>query len=299
MVQDLPELFNKYYQYLEVQRGLAPNTILAYQRDLWNFQLYFQKHAGVDSLDDLGVHFVRDYLAFLTEQGYAKTSIARSLAAIKGFFGYLARQELIAKDPTLSVRSPRQGKYLPQVLSVDETFGLLESIPDGTPLDIRDRAIFEVFYATGIRLSELTSLNLAMLPQELFYLKVFGKGKKERIVPLGDAAIFALRDYLARSRPSLVKSGEEALFVNARGGRLSPRGVQYLLDKRIQEIALAKRISPHALRHSFATHMLDGGADLRVVQELLGHVSLSTTQIYTQVSRNRLKSVYNQAHPRA
>jgi len=294
----MEQLMDRYLQYLRVQRNLSENTLKAYQRDLAAFSAfvgqYWQKR-----LTEVDRHLIRDYLAALHRKGCKTASIAQHLAALRSFYGFLKRFGHIEADPTQAVRIPKQGKHLPQVLSVDETDLLLSSIDVTTPLGMRDRAIFELLYATGIRLSELVGLDVDRVDLEMGYVRVYGKGRKERIVPIGEYAAEALRVYLAHARPQLCKPDQTALFVNHQGCRLSQRGVQYLLDKHIHQCAIAKQISPHSLRHSFATHLLDAGADLRVVQELLGHVSLSTTQIYTRISQSKLKSVYNRAHPRA
>ncbi|MDI9418583.1 MAG: tyrosine recombinase XerC [Firmicutes bacterium] len=294
----MKQLLDRYFQYLRVQRNLSDNTLMAYQRDLTAFSdfvsQYWQK-----CLTEVDRHLIRDYLAVLHRKGLKSTSVARNLAALRSFYGFLKRFGYIKADPTQSIRIPKQGKRLPQILTVDETDLLLSSIDPSTPLGMRDRAIFELLYATGIRLSELVGLNVDGVDLDMGYVRVYGKGRRERIVPLGEYAVAAIGSYLAEARPQLCKSGENALFVNHRGRRLTPRGVQYLLNKHIDQCAISKMISPHSLRHSFATHLIDAGADLRVVQELLGHVNLSTTQIYTRISQSKLKSVYNRAHPRA
>ncbi|HOB08397.1 MAG TPA: tyrosine recombinase XerC [Limnochordia bacterium] len=294
----MEKLVDRYLQYLRVQRNLSENTLKAYQRDLAAFSDFVRQY-WERQLTEVDRHLIRDYLAVLHRKGCKAASIAQNLAALRSFYGYLKRFGHIETDPTQAVRIPKQGKHLPQVLSVDEADLLLSSIDTSTHLGMRDRAIFELLYATGIRLSELVGLDVDGVDLDMGFVRVYGKGRKERIVPIGEYAADALRIYLAQARPRLCKPDETALFVNHRGERLSQRGVQYLLDKRIQQCAIAKQVSPHSLRHSFATHLLDAGADLRVVQELLGHVNLSTTQIYTRISQSKLKSVYNRAHPRA
>ncbi|NLM69814.1 MAG: tyrosine recombinase XerC [Firmicutes bacterium] len=292
------QVIEHYFQYLRVQRNLSENTLKAYKRDLKAFSDFISEYWQID-LTEVDRHLIRDYLAVLHRKGYKNSSIAQQLAALRSFYQYLAKFGHIKSNPTQAIRVPKQNKRLPQVLSVDEADVLLSSIDTTTPLGLRDRAVFELLYAAGIRLSELTALDVERVDLQLEFVRVLGKGRKERIVPIGEYAVQALSDYLADGRPLLAKPGESALFVNSRGGRLTPRGVQYLLSKHIEQTAINKKISPHSLRHSFATHLLDAGADLRAVQELLGHANLSTTQIYTRISQSKLKSVYNQAHPRA
>lgn len=294
----MDQVLSDYLQYLRVQRNLSENTLKAYERDLSAFLEFVTEFWQLD-FREVDRHLIRDYLAALRRRGYKSSSAAQQLAALRSFYQYLTQFGHIKSNPTLAVKVPKQEKRLPQVLSVGEAHVLLESIDPSTPLGLRDRAVFELLYAAGIRLSELTALDVDKVDLKFQYVRVFGKGRKERIVPIGEYAVEALSAYLKDGRPQLAKPDETALFVNYRGERLSQRGVQYLLDKHIERTAIAKNISPHSLRHSFATHLLDAGADLRVVQELLGHVSLSTTQVYTRISQSKLKSVYNKAHPRA
>ena len=288
-----------YMQYLAVQKNASPATVDAYARDLHHFAQVMESWS-VHSIQSIDGHVLRDYAAMLHRRGYARSSMARHLSALRGFFSYLHERHVIPSNPSRGLRGPKQTKSLPQVLSVDEVQAILTGIQGREPLDLRDAALIELLYATGIRLSEIVSLTVDAIPlggEDWF--RVMGKGRKERIVLAGDPCIRALKRYASEGRPALAKNDEPALFLNHRGGRLTGRGVQYVLDKRLQQMANQRHISPHTLRHSFATHLLDGGADLRTIQELLGHAGLSTTQIYTKVSGARLRSVYNQAHPRA
>ncbi len=288
-----------FLQFLAIQKNASADTLDAYRRDLQHFSAVMSAWS-IASLDEIDGHILRDYAAMLHRRGYARSTTARHLSALRGFFGYLHERHLIGSNPAAGLRSPKQAKHLPQVLSVDEVRRLLQSTVGDRPADLRDRAILELFYAGGLRLSELVALDYSVVPQGgQDWLRVLGKGRKERIVLLGEPALTSLRQYLTEGRPQLATADEPALFVNQRGSRLTPRGVQYLVNQRLRQAALLKHMSPHTLRHSFATHLLDGGADLRTIQELLGHVGLSTTQIYTRVSSARLRSVYNQAHPRA
>jgi len=294
-----------YLSYLRAQRNLAPTTIASYENDLkhfldfaWEQMVLLGKEPHLKEIDK---YLVRDYLAFLTREGYARSSLARRLASIRGFSEYLYRNNLIEYDFALSVRTPKQQKSIPEVLTMDEIHSFFsENVPGQSPaLQSRNRAIFEVLYASGIRVAELVGLDVQDLDPSTGFLRVLGKGSKERIVPLGDYALDSIEEYYQNYRPQLVQGDEKALFVNARGERLTARGVQYILSQYTSHLQIHKNISPHTFRHTFATHLLDNGADLRSIQELLGHSSLSTTQIYTKVSTSHLKSVYNRAHPRA
>ncbi len=295
----MEEYVQTFLQYLRSQRNASPATIDAYGRDLLHFWEVMEAW-GIRALRDIDRLILRDYAAMLHRKGYARSTIARQLSALRSFYSFLQKHHMLTENPSTGLRTPKQSQMLPQILSVDDIRDLIASVSGSKPLDYRDRAILELFYAAGLRLSELTALDQRDFPRDTDpWLRVYGKGGRERIVPLTPASMAAVHSYLQSGRPALADADETALFVNHRGRRLSNRGVQYLLKQRLQKAAMTARISPHSLRHSFATHLLDGGADLRSIQELLGHVGLSTTQIYTRVSRARLKSVYNQAHPRA
>lgn len=300
----MPELA-AYLSYLQVQRNLAAATLTAYGRDLRMFlEFSFQQLELLQrpqKLAEIDRYLVRDYLAYLTRSGYSRSSLARQLASVRGFSRYLFQKRLVDHDFALNVRTPRQPKTIPHVLNEGEIESFLtEQLPGKSPaLQARNQAIFEVLYASGIRLMELVGLDLDDLDTSNQYLRVLGKGSKERIVPLGEHALESLDIYLHTHRLQLTDGEQPALFVNARGGRISPRGVQYILEQYARHLKIHKNVSPHTFRHTFATHLLQQGADLRSIQELLGHASLSTTQIYTKVSSAHLKSVYNRAHPRA
>lgn len=295
-----------YLRYLKIERNLSPATLSAYERDLNNF-LHFsfeqlQLLARPEIITEIDKYLVRDYLAFLTRAEYAKASVSRHLAAIKGFSQYLFLEGKVQSDFAAMVRTPKSQNTIPEILTMDEIvkfFG--QDVPGKSPaLQSRNRAIFELLYATGIRVAELVSLDLADFDQTSQLLHVLGKGNKERIVPLGEHALNSVLTYYHDYRPSLVQdSKEKALFVNARGRRITSRGIQYILEQYAMHLEIHKQVTPHTFRHTFATHLLDHGADLRSIQELLGHSSLSSTQIYTKVSTSHLKSVYNRAHPRA
>jgi len=246
------------------------------------------------------IYVVRAYLAALTKDR-KKSSIGRKLAALKGFFRYLVTMGQVEKDPLLLIRSPKQEKPLPAFLSVDDVFHLLDGITIKGALDIRDRAILEFFYSTGVRVSELVGLNWADVDFQLGIVRVLGKGSKERIVPVGETSLQTLRDYSMelRKKWNLPCKGETAVFLNNRGKRITTRSVARVVEKHLKQSGIAVKIGPHGLRHSFATHLLNSGADLRVIQELLGHASLSTTQRYTHLNLDQLTAVYDKAHPRA
>ncbi|NLW17628.1 MAG: site-specific tyrosine recombinase XerD [Firmicutes bacterium] len=295
----MEQQIEEYLAYLSVERGLAPNTLDAYGRDLRAYARFLQKH-NVNSFRDAEKDAVRAYLEELQNMGRASSTISRNLAAIKSFYQFLLAENLIEKDPTAHLESPKVEKRLPRVLNLNEVEALLNQPTLENPHSIRDKAMLEVIYATGLRVSELISLDLTDINLEAGYLRCLGKGDKERIVPLGSVAIKYLELYLQVARHELVRrSGETALFVNHHGRRLTRQGFWKILKRYAQEAGIDVNITPHTLRHSFATHLLENGADLRSVQEMLGHADISTTQIYTHVTRNRLKEVYRKSHPRA
>jgi len=285
---------------------VSAHTLRSYLSDLAQFRRFLIDRelclAGKKSVEvrKVDIHVVRAYLAALTKDR-KKSSIGRKLAALKGFFRYLVATHQIDKDPLLLINSPKQEKPLPKFLSVDDVFQLLGNIKLKSALDIRDRAILEVFYSTGIRVSELVGLNWSDVDFELGIVRVLGKGSKERIVPIGKMALDALRDYSieVRKKWNLPCKGENAVFLNNRGGRITTRSVARLVEKHLKEVGIPVKVSPHGLRHTFATHLLNSGADLRVIQEMLGHASLSTTQRYTHLNLDQLTAVYDKAHPRA
>jgi len=294
----------EYLRHLELDVNLSPATLDAYRRDLEQFWRFVTEQCELlgrplqaASIDK---HLLRDYLTYLNMNGYSRASIARILASIRGFSKFLVRTGILSADFARGIKTPRQAKKLPPVMSVDEVDTLLETETNEDPvLALRNRAMFELLYATGVRVAELVNLDVDDVDFQHGFVRVFGKGRKERIVPCHAAALRHVERYLARRQELTGLGRERALFVNARGTRLSTRGVQFILEQMAEKAGLPKDISPHTFRHSFATHLLDGGADLRSVQEMLGHSNLSATQIYTRISRSRLKSVYNRAHPRA
>jgi integrase/recombinase XerC len=297
MVGMMQGLFKKYIDYLQVERNASPYTVRNYTDALMKFFDYL-KGRGITSLKDVNKQTLRDYLSYLVEQGYAKSSIARRLSAIRSFYRYLMREEMIAVSPAATTVSPRLDKRLPSFLTVEEAKRLIESPDLSKPQGRRDRALMEMLYASGLRISELVSLDVEQVNLATNEIRVWGKGDKERVVLIGGAAHRTLTDYLERGRPELLgKKKSDALFVNRYGGRLTARRIQKILDKYARNIS--KKVHPHMLRHTFATHLLDGGADLKVVQELLGHTDLSSTQIYTHVTQSRARKIYLSAHPLA
>ena len=294
----------KFRRYLISEKNASPYTVKNYLGDLTVFFEFVCINKGIAlnnfDLCNLDHLTVRAFLGKLLNDGYAKKTVARKLASIKALYKYLTREGIVINNPLVNILSPKADKKLPKFLYPQEIEKLLNAPETSIPKGIRDRAAFEVLYASGMRVSELVSLNIGDIELELGYAKVIGKGDKERIVPLGKFAINAIQEYLLRSRPLIVKTtSEKALFLNLRGRRITDRGIRDILDKYAFEISLQTKISPHTLRHTFATHLLDGGADLRAVQEFLGHIRLSTTQIYTHITKGRLKGVYDKAHPRA
>ncbi|MCG3176232.1 MAG: Tyrosine recombinase XerC [Candidatus Omnitrophica bacterium] len=284
----------RFLRYLKVEKNYSAHTCSAYEQDLRHFHGALRTAPAAVSTDQL-----RGYLAQLKNAGLSKRTMARRMACLRTFYRYLVREELVDKNPMTRLRSPKLERSLPTVLSEAEALKLLEA-PARDPEGLRDRAILETLYSTGMRVSELTGLNTDTVDLIGGVCRVMGKGSKERLCHLGSAASRALRDYLA-VREAAPK--ERALFVsrspNGLGGRLTPRSVRRILDRYVRAVCQRTGITPHTLRHSFATHLLDRGADLRSVQELLGHENLSTTQIYTHVSTQRLKEAYDKAHPRA
>ncbi len=296
---DMNELLEQFLTHLRVTRNASPYTIKNYSNDIGQF-LDYCRTKGVGSLEQVDRSLLRGYLAELDAVGYVKASIARRVAELRSFGDFLVREGVLERNTFRTVSAPRVPKRLPHYLTVAEVEALL-AVPDtSTPRGLRDRAIIEVLYAAGLRVSELVGLNVADVDLHQALVHVVGKGGKERIGLLGRPAVQALRAYLKVGRPALLgQRPTNALWLNHRGGRLTTRGVALILSRAGKQAGIRTPVSPHILRHSFATHLLDGGADLRIVQELLGHANLATTQIYTHVSQSRAREVYMRAHPRA
>ena len=291
---------------VSAEKGFSPHTCRAYRKDLEEFSTYVDEATrgelqsktkpDIHDVDDL---VIRSYLGVLHKK-HEKTTIARKLSALRSFFRFLVKRGVISTNPAESVLTPKRGRPVPNYLPVDEAFRLLDGVKGDSLLALRNRAILETLYSTGVRVGELVGMDVGNVGFDEGFVRVLGKGNKERLTPVGKRALCCIRAYLDHRRRGRTKCdiNREPLFLNRRGGRLSARSVARLLEKVIRQLGLMRPITPHGLRHSFATHMLDAGADLRVLQELLGHASLTTTQRYTHVSIDRLMQVYDKAHPR-
>jgi tyrosine recombinase XerC len=291
----MDRLIEKFLRYLEIEKNSSSHTVLNYKIDLAEFSKFLQDKPIAD-VDYLAL---RKYLAHLKEINLNNRTISRKLSCLRSFYKFLFREGLIKNNPVVMLSSPKQEKILPKFLTEEETVKLIEAPATDTVLGLRDRAIFEALYSTGMRVSELVSLNIDNIDFIGSTVKVLGKGKKERLLPIGDRALEAINQYLSERNSQRKKKETETLFLNKNNTRLSDRGVRKIIHKYITKLSLRSGVSPHTMRHSFATHLLNRGADLRSVQELLGHANLSTTQIYTHLTTEKLKSIYNKAHPRA
>lgn len=305
----MQEYIDRFSNHLKYERNVSEHTLRNYLSDLEQFYDHLcpvdssgnRRHVDIKQIDHITI---REYLATLYALKKKKTSIARKLATLRTFFKFLCREQVLEMNPAKLVSSPRLEKKLPKVLSVEDVIRFIESPDPETVLGKRDRAILELLYASGVRVAELAGLNLEDIDFKHESIRVRGKGRKERIVPFGQQAKEALQAYLGVRGELLIEAPEEerdvnAVFLNYQGTRITTRSVGRMLDKYVEECAMRSDISPHSLRHSFATHLLSAGADLRAIQELLGHARLSTTQIYTQVSMEKLMEVYDKSHPKA
>jgi integrase/recombinase XerC len=301
----MQEIFDKYIRNLKAEQSVSPYTIRNYTTDLCGSKevkgfLAFIKEKGIDAPDKVDRTVLRDYMAYLVEEGIVKASIARKLSAIRSFYRYMVREKILEANPIEKTSSPKLDKRLPSFLTIDEVVRLLNTPDLSKPHGQRDRALLELLYASGLRVSELVHLDIGEINLGTGEIRVWGKGSKERMVLMGKPAAEAVSNYLAQGRPRLLgEKKTNALFINRYGQRLPERRVQKMLEEYAKQAGIEKRVHPHILRHTFATHLLDGGADLRVVQELLGHAQLSSTQIYTHVTRSRARKVYLSAHPLA
>jgi len=293
---DPQEALKFFLDHLSVERGLSQNTLLAYRRDLERYFTFLEKKNF--SFQKIGREEIRSFMIAEKESGISARSIGRRLVAFRTFYRFLVGEGILKEDPTALLDSPKLWRKLPDVLSVAEVNRLLAAPSGRRWIDLRDRAFLETLYATGLRASEVVSLRLEDLHLDVGFLQCLGKGGKERIVPIGKQAIQAIQKYLERGRPKVSRGKENAVFLSRLGRHLSRQSLWKILRKSAREARLSKRITPHTLRHSFASHLLEGGADLRVVQEMLGHSDISTTQLYTHVDRGRLKAIHEKFHPR-
>ncbi len=295
----MESLIQEFIDYLGHEKGLATNTLESYSRDLKQYYGFLSGDTQIP-LESASQSTIVAYLMFLRKQGKATATIARRLAALKAFYQFLVKENYVANDPTGELSSPKLERKLPKVLTVDEVERLLSQPDFSHPAGKRDKAMLELLYATGIRVSELVNLDVEDIDLQEGFIRCVGKGSKERVVPIGEMAVVALRSYLENARLRLIAEPKErAVFVNHHGRRLTRQGFWKIVKKYAQQAFIRKEITPHTLRHSFATHLLENGADIRAVQEMLGHADISTTQIYTHVTKDRLKDVYARSHPRA
>jgi tyrosine recombinase XerC len=299
------EAIDKYLEYLRVERNMSPETLRAYDKDLHIFE-EFCTRAGVGDVGEVNHLLLRRYLANLQTRGFSRSTVARRSSAVRGFFRYLVQRGYLGSDPASALSPPKRDRRLPRVLRLEEIDAA--EAKQGLYIyrtSLRDMAVVELLYATGMRVRELAELDIDDIDIKRGEVRVLGKGRKERVIPIHDAAKQLVVNYIEKERPILAANAtaggveDTPLFLNLKGGRLSDRGVRRVVDRFFRGLEGGKRISPHTLRHTFATHMLQGGADLRTVQELLGHVDLSTTQIYTHLSKGQLKEVFFRTHPRA
>jgi integrase/recombinase XerD len=296
----IESLLDEYMTWLTIEKGRSPATTEAYRRDITRFCEWMTRRSL--SVETLGESDFEQYFNALREQHQAESSVVRAMSAVRGWFGFMVDEGHLASDPTARLRGGRRGRSLPKPLDEDEVIGLLDSVPAFTAIDMRDRALLELLYGTGARVSEVVGISLEHLDFDEELILVTGKGSKQRLVPMGAALGAALRDYLGPGGRSELPDAHRSarLFLNSRGGPLSRQGIDLIIDKRALVVGIERsRISAHVFRHSCATHMLAHGADIRVVQELLGHASIATTQIYTAVSVTSLQREYRNAHPRA
>ena len=291
----MSEYLEQFFKYLNAERNASDHTLSNYRRDLNQFMNFFGKDFSDRALVQIQHFAIRRFLGELQKKGYARSSVIRKVAALRSFFKFMWREGLVSENPMTALSSPRGRRTLPSFLSAEEMDRLINSIEGSDWNILRDRGILEFLYSTGIRVSELTGLNLDDVDFRSELIKVRGKGRKERLVPVGRLALKILQEYLLKREGRSSK----AVFINKHGTRLSNRSVERLVKKYVLASGISKKVTPHTFRHSCATHLLDRGADLRSVQEILGHASLSTTQIYTHVTAEKLKKIYDKAHPRA
>lgn len=296
----LDKALKEYLHYLLVEKGLSSNTLEAYKRDITNYIQYLKNVEQIQDVEKVHRTNIVSFLFYLKEKGKAATTVSRQLSSLRSFHQFMLREGLSTHDPSTLIDLPKAEKRLPKVLNMGEVEALLDSPDSTSPLGLRNKAMLEMLYATGLRVTELCSMTLSDLHLQMGFVRCIGKGNKERIIPLGKTASNVLEMYLRKSRPKLLKTQRhDVLFINHHGRQMSRQGFWKVLKSLAKDAKIEKELTPHTLRHSFATHLLENGADLRAVQEMLGHADISTTQIYTHVSKTRLRDVYANYHPRA
>ena len=296
----LEAYLKEYLYYLKVTKNLAKNTILSYERDLQDYLQFIKKNYEIKDYNKITTEQIKNYLKSLSKKNIKATSVTRKISSIHSFHKYLTNENLVDKDVSEKLKKPKTKKTLPTVLNIQEITAIInQTYLENEPLDLRNRALLELAYGSGLRVSELLTLSIADLHLNKGLVSVIGKGNKERIVPLGEEAIQALRDYIVKGRMKLNPKSQNILFVNKFGESLSRIGFYKIVQTLADKAMINKKISPHTFRHTFATHMLENGANLKSVQELLGHEDIMTTENYTHVSKAHLKKIYNEAHPRA
>lgn len=295
----MEQLLTEYQHYLISEKMKSDNTVKSYLSDLQNYTYYLNEKLGIDDVKNITSETIKKYLSYLKKLGYSATSSSRALSAIKNFHKFLFIEKWTNMNPASSITSPKLDKKLPTVLSVEEVIKLLDTLDDSTPYNLRNQAMIELVYATGLRVSELVNLKLQNLHLTNKMISTIGKGGKERIIPINDYASKVLRKYLIEARPNLVIPSKEQgyVFLNNQGTAISRQSFFLMLKAMCEKAGIKKEVSPHTLRHSFATHLLEAGTDLRLIQEMLGHEDISTTQVYTHLSNQKLKEIYKGAHP--
>lgn len=295
----LKQLLKEYEYYLKVTKNLSTHSINSYTSDLRDYIDYLVKNYELRDPNDISKAYIKNYMAALKRRDAKSTSVARKLSAIRSFHKFLVSEKLVSENTAQQIKQVKKDSKLPTVLSLEEIEQMLALLDGDKPLQIRNKAIIELLYGSGLRVSELINLTLGDLHINRRFINIVGKGNKERIIPLGDESAFALKRYLEKSRSVLKKELGDIVFVNTRGTKISRIGVYKMLKQLAEEAHITKTVSPHTLRHSFASHLLENGVDLRLVQELLGHEDVSTTQIYTHIHKHTLKALFKKAHPRA
>lgn len=289
----------EYRNYLVSEKMRSSNTVNSYISDLENYVYYLTNTLLIENVLDIEADHIKKFLGYIKNLGYSASSIARTLSSIKSFHKYLLIEEIVSTNPASSITSPKKPKKLPNVLSVEEVMKLLDSLNNDTPINSRNQVMVELMYACGLRVSELVDLKLSDLRMTSKMISTRGKGSKERLIPVNDYCLKLLRNYIINDRPTLCKTVDPGnVFLNAQGGHYSRQSFFLFLKEQCKKVGITKEISPHTLRHSFATHLLEAGTDLRIIQELLGHESISTTQLYTHISNKTIKNIYDKAHPR-